>query len=345
MRTALVTGATGLLGSHLVARLRRDGWSVRALVRFPARAGWLEARGAELVRGDLEDPGSLRRAAAGCDAVLHAAAFVSASGSAADFRRGNVDGTRHVVEAAQAAGARLVHVSSTSVYGQSRYRDRPTVEEDPLPLLPPADLYGRSKQEAERVVLGAHGAGRVWATVVRPTVMYGPGDRQLAPRVGPWLLRGVFPLLGRGDTTLTLVHAHSVADGAVRALDHPGAGGRVYNLAHDFDVTVRDFVRLAAEGLGRPVSCPSVPVVLGRAGFRGLSAALALLGRRGLAAHAVGTFRMLTRDNPFSSERARRELGWRPEIPPEDGLPEAFRDWMRRSGRCPRRPACPETVR
>jgi nucleoside-diphosphate-sugar epimerase len=322
-----VTGATGMLGSRIVERLVGEGWGVRALVRNGARASWLEALGAKILPGDLTDPGSLRTAAAGCGAVFNAAAAIGPGGDHEGFRRVNVSGTEHVVAAAGAAGARLVHVSSTSVFGRERYRAAPTDESVPLPELPAEDAYGRSKQEAERRVLDAHARGRVWAAVVRPPVMYGPRDRQFAPRVGPVLERGIFPLIGGGRTTLSLVHADAVADGAIRAATTDRAAGRVYHLTNDFDVTTADFVRFAARGLGRRVVAPRVPLVVGRAAFRLLAIGLVAAGRCDLAPHAAGLLHMLTRDNPFTSERARSELAWAPRIRPSEGLAEAFSWW------------------
>ena len=162
---ALVTGATGMLGARLVERLLGEGWNVRALARDPSRAAWLEAQGVRVAAGDLTDPESLAAAAAGCDAVFDAAAAIGPGGDHEAFRRVNVTGTAHVLAAAAAAGSRLVHVSSTSVFGRQRYRPTPTDETAALPELPEADAYGRSKQEAERLVLDAHAQGRVSAVV------------------------------------------------------------------------------------------------------------------------------------------------------------------------------------
>ncbi len=328
---ALVTGGTGMLGSYVVERLVADGWAVRALVRRASRTGassdWLDAVGVERVEGALEDAPSLVGAAAGCDAVFHAAAVIGSGGSWAEFHRGNVEGTAHIVAAAEAAGARLVHVSSTAVYGRERYRREPTDEEVRLPELPPHDVYGRSKQEAEAVVLQAHRAGRVWATVVRPPVMYGRRDRQFAPRIGAVLARGIFPRIAGGRTSLAVVHAASVAEGAVLAAASDAAGGEVYLLANDYPVTTTDLVRCAAEGLERRIWSPSVPASVGRAGFAALAWGLRARGRWDLARHAAGTLDMLTRDNPFTSERARRELGWAPSACRDTLLVEAFRWW------------------
>jgi len=159
--------------------------------------------------------------------------------------------------------------------------------------------------------------------------MYGPRDRQFAPRLGPVLEWGIFPLIGGGGTTMTLVHVDAVADGAIRAAITDRAGGRVYHLTNDFDVTVATLVRSAARGLGRRVLAPRVPLVVGRVAFRALALALAAAGRKDLAPHAEGLFHMLTRDNPFTSQRARRELAWAPSIRPAEGLADAFQRWKR----------------
>jgi nucleoside-diphosphate-sugar epimerase len=327
MKRALVTGATGMLGSYVVERLVAEGWSVRALVRDPSRAGPVKALGADVVPGDVTRLEAMRAAAAGCDAIFHAAAVIGSGSDGEAFRLGNVVGAEHAVSAAEAAGSRLVHVSSIAVFGRHRYGAAATDENAALPSLPARDAYGRSKQEAERAVLGAHAARRVWATVVRPPVMYGKRDRQFAPRVGPLLQRGLFPLVAGGRTTLPLVHASAVADGAIRAAAADVAGGRVYHLTDDFLVTAADLVRYAALGLGRRIRAPRIPIAAARLAFRALGIGLILRGRPDLARHASGLLEMLSRDNPFRSARARRELGWSPTVRPSEGLPEAFRWW------------------
>ena len=328
MRTALVTGGTGMVGSHIVERLAAEGTMVRALVRDMAAAAWLAELGARLVPGDIGNVESLHEAIAGCDLVFHAAAALGPFSAYEPYRIGNVVGTANVVEVASRAGARLVHVSSTAVYpGDFRYRHAPTHEAIPLPQHPDTDPYGRSKVEAERLVLDACAAGRVWAVVVRPPAMYGRRDRQLVPRIAPILARGFFPLVGGGRSTLSVAHVASVAEGAVVASRTDLALGRVYNLTNDFPVTVADFVRLASDGLGRSVRTVSVPVAIGSVGLTVLRGGLGLVGRRELARHAGGLLDMLTHDNPFTSDRARAELGWSPSVPPDEAIPAAFRWW------------------
>jgi len=327
---ALVTGATGMLGGYVARRLVEDGWQVRALVRRPDGAGLLSARGVQVIAGDLLEPRSMCMAARGCQIIVHTAASIGSGANEAPFIAANVRGTEHIVRAAESAGARLVLVSTTAVFGQQRYRDTPTDECAPLPALANQDAYARSKQAAERIVLDARREGRIWASVVRPPVMYGVGDRQFVPRIGRVLERGLFPLVDGGRARLSLVHAEAVADGAIRAALSDVAEGKVYHLTDDFTVTVADLVRLAAEGLDRRIRTPRVPMRVARAGFACLGLGLRLAGRADLARHAPGTLAMLTRDNPFTSARARSELGWAPRIRPETGIPEAFRWWRDR---------------
>lgn len=329
MPTALVTGATGLVGSHIVARLQREGWGVRALVRSPLEAGWLEDQGVELHTGDILDPGSFARAAAGCDILFHAAATVVTRGGWEKFRSCNVDGTRHAVDAAAAAGARLLQLSSVAVYGPTaRYRGAGSATDETTPLspLPPRAHYARSKRESEAIALEAHRAGRVWAAAIRPDVIYGPRDRQFTPRVARLLSSRLAPLVDGGRAVLAIVHAANVADAAVLAATSDVAGGKAYNTANDFDVTVREFVALAAQGLGHRVLTPAVPLSVARAGLHIMRALLALTGGDGGVVSA-SSLDLVTRDNPFSSELARRELGWSPTKRPETGVPEAFRWW------------------
>jgi len=329
-RIALVTGGTGLVGSHLVERLLADGWTVRALVRDAARAGWLSRLGVAVIAGDVLDPPSIVNAAKGAAVIFHTAALITQRGAWEQYRRLNVDGTRNAVTAAERTGARLLHLSSVAVYGgETRYAAgaAKTDERQPLPPLPESAVYARSKREAEELVLGAHAAGRLWATAVRPAVIYGPRDRQFTPRVAKLLRRGVAPLIGGGQTTLSVVHAANVADGAIRAATSEVAGGKAYNLANDYPVTVADFFRLAGEGLGRRVHLVPVPLAVARTAVGLLQVAAKLSGHGALSFAAASSVSFLTRDNPFSSELARTELGWNPPVAPDAGIPAAFRWW------------------
>ena len=326
MRRALVTGATGLVGSYIVERLLAEGWSVRALVRAPSAE--LTALGVESVVGDVLDADAFTKAAEGCEIVFHTAAVIIAGGGWEAYRRPNVDGARNAIAAAERAGARLLQLSSVAVYSK-RYEDpsKKTDEDSPLDPLPDRAYYGRSKRESEQLVLEAHAAGRIWATAVRPCVIYGRRDRHCVPRTARLLQRRFAPVIGGGRSTMALVHAGNVADGAVLAATSEVAGGRAYNLANDFEVTVRDFFVLGAEGLGRRLHLIPIPLVAARAAFAILYRGLRLLSGGRASFVSRESLSMITRDNPYDSTRARRELGWAPRGPPAEGIPDAFRWW------------------
>jgi len=332
---ALVTGATGLVGSHIVERLLSDGWDVRALARDPERARWELHPTVKIVHGDVLDSRAFTRAAEGAQAIFHTAASIIVSGGWDAYRVTNVDGTRNAIAAAEQTRARLLQLSSVAVYGPSaRYaaaeRGEKTHEQIELPALRETAYYARSKRDSEALVLSAHREGRVWATAVRPDVIYGKRDRQFVPRMALLIKRGVIPLLRGGRSTMAIVHAANVADGAVRAVRIDGAGGNAYNLANDFDVTVRDFFELAGEGLNQRPRFLPMPMWAARGALRGAKwvARAVTAGRFNLV--STSTLDFISRDNPFTSDRARRELGWAPSVRPETAIPEAFRDWRLR---------------
>jgi nucleoside-diphosphate-sugar epimerase len=329
VRKALVTGATGLIGSHIVERLLSDGWSVRALVRSPSSD--LSALGVEATRGDVLDRDGFINAASGCDAIFHTAAAITTPGGWDVFRRLNIDGTANAIAAAESSHARLLQLSSVAVYGSSGRYSGPgqrTGEDKVFGPLPERAYYARSKRESEQLVLDAHAAGRIWATAVRPNVVYGPRDRQFVPRIAKLLRRGVVPLIGGGRSTFSVTHAANVADGAVRAAASDIAGGRAYNVANDYEVSVRRFFELAGDGLGRRMRFISIPLPVAKIAFKLVKSAARTFtgGRFNVISNA--SLGMLTEDNPFTSERARRELGWSPTVRPEQGVPEAFRWWL-----------------
>jgi nucleoside-diphosphate-sugar epimerase len=326
--TALVTGATGLVGSHIVDQLLEQGWSVRALVRRPTSE--LPKSHVDQVVGDVLDVESFTRAGATCNVIFHTAAVVTTPRGWEAFRRTNVDGTANAIIAAERVGARLMHLSSVAVYAR-RYSQREKIHEDMArEPLSERSYYARTKRESEDMVLDAHARGRIWATAVRPCIIYGTRDRQFIPRIARGLRFGVAPILGSGQNTLPIVAAENVAQGALLAAAHSGAGGRAYNLSNDFDVTVRDFLRFAGEGLGRRIRIIRIPTALASAGFHTWLRLTRLLGGGTAGVVSRGSLDMAMHDNPFTSARARAELGWNPRARPEDALVGAFRWWRER---------------
>jgi nucleoside-diphosphate-sugar epimerase len=326
-----VTGATGLLGSHIAERLCARGDEVTALVRPTSDRRHLERCGARFVEGDLLEPASYRRALSGCDALVHAAAFVVEPAGWEAYHRMNVEATRQLFEAAAAARvARALHLSTVAVYGGVTHALTRISEEMPTDRpLPQEDVYARSKRMAEDVVLGLYRAGALDVRIVRPTLNYGERDRIVLPRVVRYVQAPVVFLVGSGANPLALTYAGNTAEGAVLALTRPEASGRVYNLAGDFAVTQRQFLARLAEALGRnPVFLP-LPYRLAH-GFGWL---VEKLPQRVSAASGLNRRRvsLAGRPNPFEAARARRELGWAPSVPPEEAIRRSV-EWYRADG-------------
>ena len=283
----LVTGATGFIGRHLVAALAADGREVRALVRSDGAGGAIE--GAEPITGDLGDPASLRRAAEGVDLVFHLAGTYR--GTPSELHAAHVLGTAALVNALE-PGTRLVYVSSTSVYGwdQAWPADHTT---------PPAPVsaYGRAKLAGEGLALGRTDGPSV---VARPTITYGPGDtRGMLARAERFLHRGARWFPGDGTNRIHLLHVDDLVRGLLLLGDK---GDGVYVLGGPSATPVRRILELLASGAGAPSPSFGLPPGLVRP----------------LGGHSVD---VLTRDRAYSWARAETDLGWRPEVEVEEGLP------------------------
>jgi nucleoside-diphosphate-sugar epimerase len=321
----LVTGATGLLGSHLAEQLAGRGDRVRALVRPSSDTSFLRGLGVELVEGDLTDPVACRRAVEGVGVIYHAAAKVGDWGTWAEFQAGCLDATANLAEAARAGVSRFVHISSTSAYGHPPEGCPPVDESAPLGrrLWPLWDDYTRSKVEQERILWRVAGQGGLPLTVIRPSWLFGRRDRTTVARLVSRLRRGALPLIGRGDNPLSAIDAAEVAAAAILAADDPGSVGEAYNVTDQGPITQRDYFNLWAEACG-------VPPVSRRRGYRLVFSAALLFeayGRLARSPRPPITTRYATwlmgRDVRYSTAKARERLGWRPRRAYRESIAEA----------------------
>jgi nucleoside-diphosphate-sugar epimerase len=213
MTKVLVTGATGMLGRHLVDVLVGAGVSVRAFVRSSSNTRYLENKDVALVKGDAGDRAALRRAAEGMELIFHLAGYLTAGSPFGDnnkasdeewslYKAINVDFTEALLEASLEAGAgRFVFISSGAVY--SLDAPVPTPEDGPLR---PFSAYGRSKLLAEEKVRAYQDKG-VDTTIIRPPITYGPGDRYFTPLALRLARLPILPLINGGRNSLDLVFA------------------------------------------------------------------------------------------------------------------------------------------
>ncbi len=247
-KTIFITGATGLVGSHVTEEALKRGHHVRALVRPSSDTRWLDRWGVEKLAGDLEDAAALRAGVAGADWVFNCAAKVGDWGSLDDFRRLNVDALKLLLEAASDARPdRLVHVSSLGVYeGRDHFGTDETVPAAAASL----DAYTRSKTEAEALVLDYHRRRGLSAAIVRPGFIYGERDRTVLPKLLFNLRRGVFAYFGSGQQVLNCIYVKNLVHGIFLAAETPAAVGEVFNLTDGQPVTRTQFVGRVAELAG-----------------------------------------------------------------------------------------------
>ena len=315
--TVLVTGAAGLVGTHVLDALRARGERPRALVREHSVAT-VESFGAEPIVGDVTDVITWQRAAKDVSAIVHAAALVASHDSFEEFTRVNVGGTTLALEAARRAGVPLIHISTVAVYGRAAVYaggERRVTEDYPFQLLPDSDFYARSKRAAEQIVQHEAARGGLSAIAIRPNVIYGERDLLFTRRLIANLKRGFLPQIGPGTNHLSCVYAGNVASAILAALDAPAKPGfRAYNVTRDAPplLTQREFFAAFAEALGVRPRRVQIPVSLIRIGVAAWSVLMRLVmpGRYTALGNAAMSF--ILGENPYSVERIRTELGWSP---------------------------------
>lgn len=323
----LVTGGTGLLGSHIVEQLRKRDRPVRALVRPSSDTTWLRAQGVELVSGDVTNAASLERACKGVQHVYHAAARVGDWGPWEAFQAVTIDATAKLIDAAERAGVdRFIHISSISAYGH--VNEPGLVLDETAPLgrcLSRWSYYSRAKVEAEKLVWAAHAAGRIRASVIRPSWLYGPRDRATLARMADNIRRGKAKLIGGGDKRLSLVYAGNVAEGAILAADNEQAIGEAYNCSNDGEITLREYFNAVADALGEPPVTKTVPYGIAyRAAFvLECFGHLFKLRKPPLVTRYAAW--LMGRHTFFSTDKARQQLGWKSTVTYDEGIPMTVR--------------------
>ena len=313
----LLTGSTSLLGRGVVRALHERGDEVVVLQRRPAAVA-AELGLAEFL-ADLNDAAAVERAMQDAQAVVHLAARVGVVGSAAQFARTNVDGTRTVLRAAQARGAsRFVFISSPSVAHSGAALAGAGA--DPADPGRAKGHYSRSKARAELDVLAADGPG-LTTIAIRPHLIWGPGDTQLVGRIVDRARSGRLALVGGGRALIDTTYIDNAVDAVVAALDHADAGhGQAFVVSNGEPRTVAELFERICGAAG--VAAPT----------RGIPRSVAWSG--GAAAEGLWWLGRRTDDPPmtrflagqlatahwFDQRRVREVLDWSPRVSLEEGF-------------------------
>jgi nucleoside-diphosphate-sugar epimerase len=312
----LVTGATGLLGRHILKELQQRSEQIRALVLPGEPAQPLRAQGIEVVRGDITDPDTLSEAVRDIEVIFHLAGMMGVWRPLTDYRLVNVTGSGNLYRAARRAGVRrFVHTSSHTVYGLGHGRF--LTEKDAV--RPDRDPYSLSKAEGERLIRRLMLESEIETVILRPGTFFGPYDHLHFGRMAQKTREGRALLLGKGDNALPFCYVTDIAQGFLLAAYHKNAPGNTYNISNDRPLTQHEIYNEIADAVGgkRPwLHLPYMPIYYG-----------SILAERVLA-RVTGTKPPATRlgalmfgsDNRHSIEKARRELGYEPRIDLRAGI-------------------------
>lgn len=304
-----VTGAGGFIGSHLAERLVELGAHVRAFTHYNAfgARGWLDrsdkADAMEFVAGDLADAGSVAQLVEGCDVVFHLGALIAIPYSYVapiSYVRTNIEGTINVLNAARATGAKVIHTSTSEVYGTAR--TVPISEEHPLQGQSP---YSATKIGADKLAESYYASFGLPVVTVRPFNTFGP--RQSARAVIPTIISQAAASgrvkLGALSPTRDLNYVANTVEGFVAAAQSEAALGETINLGSGREISIGDLAALIGERMGVALEIES--------------------DEQRLRPDKSEVFRLLA-DNA----KAERLLGWRPAVTLEEGLDRTI-EWVR----------------
>jgi NADH dehydrogenase len=224
----LVIGGTGFVGSHLIRSMRREGLSVRAIVRNPGKTAWLGDLGVDVVPGDISDAASLQKAAIGIDRVVHLVGIIQEA-PGVTFQGVHVEGTRNVLDAAKKAGVR-------HLFYQSALGTRPSAK----------SAYHQTKWAAEELVR----ASGIPFTILRPSLIYGPGD-QFTIRLSEMIRHSpVLPIIGTGRSKVQPIFIEDVVSCIVKAVSSDLFVGNRYEIGGPDQLTYEEVTMAIADAMG-----------------------------------------------------------------------------------------------
>lgn len=317
---AFLTGATGFVGGHLVDRLLAGGHTATALVRSPAKAAGLAARGVTLVRGDLDDRAALRQGMAEADVVIHVAALTGAVDEQ-EFLHANRDGTANVLAASAEAPKRprVVYVSSMAAGGPARRGTPKRDAGDDHPVT----MYGRSKLAGETVL---RASGHPF-TILRPPTVYGPRDQDNLLTVFRAAKVGVAPVFGDGSMEMSAIYVIDLAEACIAAARSERTTGGTFYVNHPEVVTSAELVRRIGRTMGRRVRLIGIPELVAR-GILTLTGGFA-------AAFKRKTILRADKANEFYQEAWTGDpapftalTGWQARVDLTTGLAETYRSYQ-----------------
>lgn len=325
MKHAFVTGANGFVGSHLVDRLLKEGFEVTCLVRKTSNLRWLENKPVQLHYGSLNDKNSLIEGIKNCNFVYHVAGVLFGR-NRESFFKGNVDGTRNLLEACVESGQsfeRLLYVGTQAVAGPSPNGEPINEDSECHPLT----WYGESKLETERLVVSY--MDRLPITVIRPGAVYGPRDYAIF-EVFKTSLSGINMRIGSGDKYVSFIHVEDLVEGIYRGSISDKSKSEIYFIVNDEASKQDEIARQAILTFGKKVKSISIPVFLIKfIGFVG--DIFAKLLRKDVVLNGQKVIEITQDYWVCSNAKAKKDLNFNPKWSIEDGV-KMTAEWYKSNG-------------
>jgi nucleoside-diphosphate-sugar epimerase len=326
LHTVLVTGGTGFVGGAVARRLRSESCTVRALVRRNSDVAALTAAGCELRTGDITDAASVREAMAGADGAVHCAAFASDWGPREKFVEVNVEGSRHIFDAALDSGVkRLVHISTSDVFGI--YTDGRVID-DSFPLKGAGFPYSDTKAEADNMAQSYARERGLPVAIIRPMWIYGPGDRTFLPELVDAMRKKEMVFFGSSRNTIPLCYIDNLVDAILLALTRDEAVGQGYLVGDGAVVTWQELTDLLADQIDLPRVKRTIPLPVGKTVAVGAETWAKITKSKQRPALTRYELEIGGRDMHYSNAKVCRELGFTPRVLPEEGVARTI-EWLR----------------
>ena len=315
--TILVTGATGFLGSALVTELlrREPGQEIRVLARDEGKARKQFGGALTIIAGEITDREAVQRGVDGASVIYHFAGRLYHPSTPAElYYQTHVEGTRTLLEACagQSQLQRIVHCSTTGVHGVTG--KTPAAEDAPFA---PTNPYEETKLQGELLALQAHEEQGLPVSVARPGLVYGPADLHLLGLFSS-IKKGLPCLIDGGKAMIHPIYINDMTEAFLLCAKRPEAIGRSYNIAGEHPVSFRELVAAIAGALGKKSPRGSIPLWLANLasdifallpGFKGEDAPL-----------TRSRVKFLTNSRVYDISRARKELGFTPQMNLEEGM-------------------------
>jgi len=315
---ALVIGSTGFIGGYFIKNLLSKNVSVKAMARNPPEANFQGS--VELVKGDVLAPATLSDAVKGMDMVFNVSGVLGGTGTSDKvMEQVNVEGARNVAQVCSENKIRLVHCSSTAIYG---YIDSITpVPEDYIPN--PISPYQKSKYEGEKAAVET---APNLTSVVRPSLVYGPGDSSNLVKFYRMIKSRKFLFIGDGQNLVSPVFVEDVAE-AIYLASKPKAAGNAYNISCAKAPTMEEFVNVISNGLGITPPKRKLPLPLAK-----ILSQFDILNNIGIP-YPLTKDRVdfLSKSLVYSIEKAKNELGYSPKTDLTTGMGKTMK-WLKEAG-------------